>query len=228
VADRSEERQLSENKHLNRPVTTWGAGRSRARLAVLAVHGRGQNPEFMYETSRRICTSGVRYYAPHANADTWYPKPFMEPIGDNEPDLTHGLDALQACIREIEHDGFTTSRTVLWGFSQGACLVSQLIVTRPMPVAGLMIFTGGWVGAEKLAAPPGRPLDGVPALLRSIDQDPWVPADRVRETAQVLGAMGASVDLHIAAGSDHIITGEATDTASRLLETIPGRIDPGP
>jgi phospholipase/carboxylesterase len=211
--------------HRNRPVVTWGADLADARVAVVAVHGRGQSPEFMSEAAREITAPGLRYYAPHAEGDSWYPQPFMAPIAENEPALTDAIGALLACLHGVEKDGFTARQTVLWGFSQGACLVSQLMVSEPVPVAGLLIFTGGYVG-ERYAGTPEQALAGTPVVVRSVEQDPWVPAGRVRETAQILRAMGASVDLHIEAGDEHVITVEATAAASRMLEGIRGRADP--
>lgn len=211
---------MSGNEHLGRPVHTWGEDRHAADVAVLAVHGRGQTPAFMQQATAPISTPGLRYYAPHAAGDTWYPEPFLVPIEKNQPQLDNAMEAVQACLARIEKDGFAQRQIALLGFSQGACLVSHLAVTRRVKVGALVIFTGGYVGADTIPPPPGRPLDGTPALIRSIDNDPWVPPGRVWETAEVLTAMGATVDLHIAQGNEHIITEEATDAASRLLDTL--------
>jgi predicted esterase len=203
--------------HVDRPVATWGADRATARVAVVAVHGRGQTPEFMYDASRPIEATGVRYYAPHAHGDSWYPEPFMVPVEKNEPDLGFALEALRACVHDVERDGFDRRRIVLWGFSQGACLVSQFAVTGTDQVGGLIIFTGGHIGDGAAAVPAGRTLAAVPALVRSIEDDPWVPSERVRGTAQVLRDLGAVVDLRIDPGNEHVITTEATRAAGRLL-----------
>lgn len=218
---------MSDNKHLTRPGHRWGEHPSAARLAVLAVHGRQQSPEFMRDVSQAISAPGLCYYAPHAFGDSWYPRPFTLPIQDNEPDLTQAVAALNAGLADIEADGFDRRHIVLWGFSQGACLLSQLVVHDPRTLGGLIIFTGGFLGTRRIEPMPGRPLDAVPALIRSIQHDPWVPAERVRGTAAVLTALGASVDLHIAPGDEHVITREATDAAGELLTEIAGRSDPG-
>lgn len=200
-----------------RPMQSWGAQRSEARLAVLAVHGRGQTPSFMHQQSQRINVEGIRYYAPHAFGDSWYPRPFMDPIESNEPEVEHALDGLQHSIARIGADGFPYRNVVLWGFSQGACLLSHFLVTRPSRPAGLLIFTGGFLGQGPIEPHAGRPLHGVPAVLRSIDHDPWVPPGRVQDTADLLAAMGAEVDLRISPGTGHVITDEAMTTARRLL-----------
>lgn len=208
---------MEANRHLGRPLQSWGAERSVARLAVLAVHGRGQTPSFMHEQSQRIDSEGIRYYAPHAFGDSWYPQPFMAPMELNEPGLSQALDALQNSIAMIEADGFSDQDMVLWGFSQGACLLSHFMVSWPTPPAGLLIFTGGFIGQGPVEPQAGRPLQGVPAVLRSTEHDPWVPPGRVQDTAEILAAMGAEVDLRISPGTEHVITDEAMTAARRLL-----------
>ncbi|ODU05098.1 MAG: phospholipase [Pseudonocardia sp. SCN 72-86] len=206
--------------HAGRPVAVWGADRGAARVAVVAVHGRGQTPEFMYEASRSIGADGVRFYAPHAHGDSWYPEPFMVPVEKNEPDLAFALESLRACTRDVGRDGFDHGRVVLWGFSQGACLVSQLVVTGEERVGGIVVFTGGYIGDGPAPAPVGTAVRGVPVVVRSVEHDPWVPAERVRETARLLTALGADVDLRIDPGNDHVVTAEARRAAGRLLARV--------
>ena len=211
---------MTKNRHLDRPMTTWGSSPGSARAAVLAVHGRGQTPAFMQEQAGRLAASGLRFHAPSAAGDTWYPKPFLEPLENNQPELSHALEALAAHVAALETDGFATDRIVLWGFSQGACLVSHFVLTNPAKYAGLVLHTGGYIGPDPLPVPAGQPLEGVPAVLRSIENDPWVPGPRIEQTASALRAAGARTDLLIAPGHEHIITDEAMAAASRLLNNI--------
>ncbi|GAA3687408.1 dienelactone hydrolase family protein [Arthrobacter ginkgonis] len=211
---------MIKNRHLDRPMTTWGSSAGTARAAVLAVHGRGQGPKFMQEQAGRLAVAGLRFYAPSAAGDTWYPKPFLEPLENNQPDLAHALEALVAHVAVLEADGFSPDRVVLWGFSQGACLVSHFVLTNPAKYAGLILHTGGYIGPDPLQVPPGRPLEGVPAVLRSIENDPWVPGPRIQQTASALEAAGARADLLIAPGHEHIITDEAMSAASGLLNNM--------
>ncbi|ACL42541.1 MULTISPECIES: alpha/beta hydrolase [Micrococcaceae] len=212
---------MAANRHLEQPVVSWGTGRSEARMAVMAVHGRGQSPSFMQEQSLRIRSHGIRYYAPRAFGDSWYPRPFMEPIEGNEPYVAEAQEALRATLLRMQDDGFAPQDTVLWGFSQGACLLSHFILTTPMPFGGLLLFTGGYIGNESVESQQDKPLHGVPVLIRSIEHDPWVPSSRVQDTAEILTRLGAKVDLRISPGSEHIITDEAMSAASRLLSQEP-------
>jgi predicted esterase len=211
---------LPQHPLVDIPVTIWGSETGQARTAVIAVHGRGQTPAFMHGQAERLESTGIRFYSPAAPGQTWYPKPFLEALEHNEPHLSHSLDALESLVADVEADGFPRDRIVLWGFSQGACLISHLVLTRPSRYGGLVLLTGGFVGPDIPAARNGRPLEGTPAVLRSIANDPWVPMYRVEQTADALCKAGAAVDLVIAPGNEHIITDEAMTAVDRLLRSI--------
>jgi phospholipase/carboxylesterase len=195
----------------------WGLPADRAGLAVLAVHGRGQDPVFMRALARRLGPAPVRFFAPEAEGNTWYPLSFLEPVQRNQPALDRSLRAVETSLDRLAQAGFGGDRVVLWGFSQGACLLSHLALTAPRPLAGLVLFTGGYIGS---APPSGATLDGVPAVLRSIEDDPWVPRHRVEETAELLRRAGAKVDLRIDPGTEHIVTDEACAAATELLTIV--------
>ncbi|MDS0134522.1 phospholipase [Amycolatopsis sp. CM201R] len=191
-------------------------------MAVLAVHGRGQDPAFMRATARRLGTASARFFAPEAEGNTWYPLSFLEPVERNQPALDRAVQVLEFSLDRLAEAGFGGDRVVLWGFSQGACLLAHLVLSAPRPVAGLVLFTGGYPGTTP-PAPGSRALRGVPVVLRSIEHDPWVPRYRVEETAAVLRQAGAEVDLRIDPGTEHIITDEACATATELLDAVAAR-----
>ncbi|MGW4484832.1 alpha/beta hydrolase [Amycolatopsis sp. NPDC004368] len=194
------------------PVS-WGP--ADAPVIVLAVHGRGQDPSFMRSLSARFGPVPARFVAPvPSSGDSWYPLPFLSPIAENQPALDRALDVMEASL-----DGLDPSRVVLLGFSQGACLLAHLLLTRLRPVGAAVLLTGGYLGPTPLAPPP-FPYNGMPVLLRSISQDPWVPASRVHETAQLLSAAGAKVDVTIAPGTDHTITAEACSAAAEVIRGL--------
>jgi len=83
-----------------------------------------------------------------------------------------------------------------------------------------VLFTGGYIGTTPSPLPKDDRLRGVPALLRSIEHDPWVPKHRVEETAGLLRAAGLEVDVRIDPGDEHIITNEACESATKLLAAL--------
>ena len=77
----------------------WELGKGAADRAVIAVHGRTLSPEDMRDRSQGFTgIEGVQFFAPRAPGSTWYPKPFLEPIADNEPSLTTSLETIDAAL----------------------------------------------------------------------------------------------------------------------------------
>lgn len=187
---------------------------------MLSVHGRGQSPEFMASLSERLSVPDLVFYAPSAANNTWYPNPFLEPLENNEPDLSFALAAMADHVETVQADGFPPGRIVLWGFSQGACLLSHFLISTPAQYAGAVLLTGGYIGPDSMEGPTGTPLAGVPIVLRSIEHDPWVPRFRVEETAALLEDAGAQIDIRISPGNEHIITTEAMAATARLLNSV--------
>ncbi len=199
-------------------VHRWGAPVERAALGIVAVHGRGQDPGFLREAASFGIDAHV--IAPVAPGKSWYPHPFLQPLEGNRAGLEGAIAAVERCIAELHQVGLPPERIALWGFSQGACVLSHLLLTRAPSVAGAALWTGGFVGQDPLPAPGPSALAGLRIVLRSISDDPWVPRRRVEETARALLDAGAEVDLRIDPGTDHIITDEAKATTARLFADL--------
>jgi len=132
--------------------------------------------------------------------------------------LSSGLEVLTKLTDEVEAAGIPASRTLLLGFSQGACLTLEFLARRPRAYGGVLGFTGGLIG------PPDNPRDypgslaGTPVFLGSGDPDPHVPWSRVQETAAVLGDLGAEVTLQRYPGMPHTVNSEEISFARSLME----------
>lgn len=194
----------------------WGESPETAAVAVLAVHGRGLSPEWMRDAAVRFGAVPARFIAPAAAGGSWYPHPFQRPRVDNEPALASALAVVDAAHARIVAEGFPPERIVVWGFSQGACLLSDWLLSGGGGSSSALLFTGGFLGAE----PPGERSGREPArrvVMRSIAEDPFVPAERVRQTAAQLRRRGSDVDVRIDPGTEHIISDEAFATGSALI-----------
>lgn len=197
---------MTDNPHLQTEPVTLGP--EDGRLAVL-VHGRGSGPETMLDLAGRLAADGVRCVLPAAAGNTWYPQRFTAPQADNEPWLTHALEALDAHVGEA-------GDAALVGFSQGACLVLEYVARHPRRYRAVAGLSGGLIGADgELARPTG--LDGTPLLITTAEGDDWVPVERTRESAEILEAAGASVDLRIHQPSSHAIRAEEADAVAELV-----------
>lgn len=198
----------------------WGASSREAKVAVLAIHGRGQTPESMKEFSTSLSTPNARFFAPSAENASWYPHPFLEPLEKNQHELDRSLALIPQFLSAIASAGYSPEKTVLWGFSQGACLLAHYLAMRHFKCGAAILLTGGYIGPNPLPEFRGLPLADIPILMRTVAEDPWVPQWRVEETAENFSQRGAKVDLKVAPGAEHIITKEAFAAASELINSV--------
>lgn len=207
--------RAGENPHLPEGAECWGE--EDAPVAVLAVHGRTQSPADMRALAERLDVEGLRWLAPAAAGQTWYPYGFMEERPDDDPWLAWSLEAVDAQLGRLATAGYPPERVVLLGFSQGACLLAHWALLHPARYAGLVILTGGYVGTEHERVSFSGDFDSTPALLAGCETDPWVPRARMAQTEDRLRGMGAQLTSLIEPGSEHEVTGPATELTARLL-----------
>jgi predicted esterase len=182
----------------------------------------------MAELGATFAVEGVRYYSPEAPGNSWYPGRFMEPIEANQPALGEALAGIEGLVDKLVADGFANDRIVLCGFSQGACLAAEILLRRPAPFAAALIFTGGLIGPPGTVWRAASQLPDVPVLLTGGDADEWVPAARVRETAEVLEAFGGLVDTVIYEGRPHMVCEDEIVRARKLLQARLSRLSERP
>ena len=211
-----------ENPHAGRRIAAGRAPIARARLAMVMMHGRGGSPEDMLGLAEHLAVPDVAALAPEAAGRSWWPDSFLAPLAANEPGLSSGLSVVGALLDELERAGFGAERTVLMGFSQGACLALEAAARRAGPFRAVAALSGGLVGTGEAGGVPSEALygradkafdyagslGGVPVLLGCHERDPHIPLARARRSAEVLGAMGASVETMVIPGAGHGIVAE--------------------
>lgn len=207
-------------------VLETGATVSEARLAAVMIHGRGRTPEEMADLGEALAIDGIRYYCPEAPGGSWYPGRFLEPLENNQPDLGRALSTIGALIDGVGTAGFPIERMVLCGFSQGACLAAQTLMLRPAPYAAGLFFTGGLVGPPGTTWRSPERIPGVQVLLTGSENDDWVPAWRVRETAAALSGFGAAIDAVIYEDRPHLVCDDEIARARVLLRSSIERLGP--
>jgi predicted esterase len=159
----------------------------------------------MVELVERLELPGVACVAPAAPDGSWYPQRFFEPREVNEPELSSTLDMIDALLDDLAARGVPPERTLLGGFSQGACLAAEAVARRPRPLGALAVICGGLFGidGDELMRPAPGSLEGLPVLLTGAEDDEWVPLVRVWLSADVFGAAGADVDLVVSGPGEH-------------------------
>ncbi len=188
----------------------FGAPLARARVIALLLHGRNQDPAFMDEhVVRRLALPNVAYVAPAAADRSWYPAGFMAPLADNEPRLSLALERVARIADELG------APPVVIGFSQGACLACEHVYRRG--ARALIAFTGGLIGPSGTTWRSGDELAGMPVLIAGGLSDAWVPAERMRETAEVFARLGARVATQFHPGGEHAVSDAELAAARALL-----------
>lgn len=209
--------------HEDQQLLTRGAPLDEAAVAMIMVHGRGATARDILSLSDNFQSQDVAYLAPQAAHNTWYPYSFLAPITQNEPFLSSALATLEGLVQRIEAAGIAADKTLLLGFSQGACLATEYAVRNPRPYGAIIAFSGGLIG------PPGTPrnydgsLNGTPAFLGCSDVDPHIPVERVNETEDVLRRMGADVTKRLYPGMGHLVNEDEIEYTQALLDAVAGR-----
>jgi len=197
-----------------------GTPLAKASKVVLLIHGRHASGDVILPLADRLASPGVCFLAPSAETGSWYPGLFMGPIAANEPFLSQSLERLGAILRAVSELGFDVGEDiVLAGFSQGACLVLEYAARHPRRYAGVLGFTGGLIGPDPMHREERGRLEGTPVFMGCSEKDPFIPAERVIETAEHLKAHGAVVTMRFYPGSDHIITDDQIAHALDILSS---------
>lgn len=208
--------------HEGGPVVEAGLPLGQGRAAVIMVHGRNAAPANILDLARRFERADVTYLAPAAAGRTWYPLSFMAPIAGNEPGVSSAIGVLATLVERVVNAGVPREHIVLCGFSQGACLISEFAIRHAARYGGLLVFSGGAIGAPGTTWPYAGAFDGTPVFLGCSDQDSHVPELRVRETADVFTRMGADVTLRIYPGMGHLVNDEELEHARQLIDRVAG------
>ena len=212
--------QFSAGPHQGQPVLLAGEPLERARAAMVMVHGRGATAESILELAVELDRPGFAYLAPQAANNSWYPQSFLAPIPSNEPWLSSALALLATVIQQVEARGIPLERTMLLGFSQGACLSLEFAARHAQRYGGIAVLSGGLIG------PDGTPRDyagsfaGTPVFLGCSDQDFHIPKERVQHSAEVLQRMGADVTMRLYPGLGHTVNRDEIDFVSSMMAAL--------
>jgi len=203
--------------HQDQPLHTGGVPLDDAQAALLLLHGRGASAQGMLRLADALDVPNVACLAPQARMRSWYPQSFMAPRDQNEPELSSALDTIGTVLERVGEAGLGPERTVLLGFSQGACLATTYAAHHPQCYGGVVGLSGGLIGPEDAPFDYDGSLDGTPVFLGCSDEDPYIPAGRVRETADVLQDLNAEVTLRFYEHLGHTTNDDELQRVRTLL-----------
>jgi predicted esterase len=193
---------------------------SRARAALLMVHGRGATAEDILSLANEFDQPGFAYLAPQAADNTWYPNRFLVPLAQNEPWLSSALSFVGDVLAEIINAGIPAERVMLLGFSQGACLTLEFAARNARRYGGLVGLSGALIGPDDTPRDYAGSLAGTPVFLGCSDVDFHVPKERVDQTAEVLKSLGANVTERLYPNMDHTVNQDEIDFVRGMMQTL--------
>lgn len=210
--------------HQGQPVQSAGASLENAKAAMVMVHGRGATAESILTLVSALDVDDFAFLAPQASGNTWYPNSFLAPIPSNEPGITSGLAAIEDVVARIELAGIPRSKTLLLGFSQGACLSVEFAARHATRYGGIVCLSGGLIGPDRTPRDYAGNFDGTPAFFGCSDVDFHIPAVRVSESAAVLKKMGANVTMKLYPGMGHLVNEDEISHVNALMREVAGSI----
>ncbi|UOY97530.1 phospholipase [Arthrobacter gengyunqii] len=214
---------MQTNQHLLQSPVSYGAPVEQAGLVVYGVHGRGQAPEFMMEVADRVDLPDVAWLLPAAHDQSWYPQSFLAALNENQPALDDALETVRTHLDGVRgrRDG---PPVVVFGFSQGACLLSEYLLRNQPNLAGAVLHTGGYLGpSERDWAVSDRfTMADLTVRMFTARNDSWVPLHRVEATGLAFRSLGATVELTVYDDPDHHVNDDSVDALRRYFRQVTG------
>lgn len=207
--------------HRGQPVLQTGADPAEARAAMIMLHGRGADAADIIALSQIVGGTGILYLAPEAAGHTWYPYSFLAPSEHNEPGRTSALGVIARLIAEVGNTrGIAPERIALLGFSQGACLALEYSARHPRRYGAVFALSGGLIGETVTLQDYSGSLAGTPVFVGCSDSDPHIPLERVKQSAEIMGALGANVTERVYPNMGHTIVEDEIIHIRRIVRTM--------
>lgn len=206
--------------HQGQPVLTTGVTLDKATAAMIMIHGRGASAEDILGLSAELLQPNFIYLAPQAAQSEWYPNSFLASISSNEPGLSSGLAVIAALLAQVETAGITAERTILLGFSQGACLSLEFVARHARRYGGVIGLSGGLIGPDDTPRDYPGSLAGTPIFLGCSEIDFHVPKQRVEQSAEVLQRMGGDVTMRLYPRMGHTINRDELRIAQSMVAAL--------
>jgi predicted esterase len=206
--------------HGGQPVLHAGVALEQAEGVMIMVHGRGASAEDILSLADEFQQPRFAYLAPQAAGNTWYPNRFVAPLESNEPFLSSALAKIASLLEQVAAAGIPPERTMLLGFSQGACLASEFVARNARRYGGVAVLSGGLIGPDNTPRDYAGSLDGTPIFLGCSDVDFHIPKERVLHSTEVLQRLGAAVTERLYPQMGHTINQDEIHFVQSMMELI--------
>jgi len=211
---------MIQGPHQGQPVLHAGEPLDRAKAAMVMLHGRGASARDILTLVPELKQPGFAYLAPQAAGDTWYPNSFLAPIISNEPALSSALLSIESILAQLREVAIPLERTIILGFSQGACLSLEFVARNAKRYGGVVGLSGGLIGPDGTPRDYTGSLEGTPVFLGCSDKDPHVPKERVEFTAAIMQKLGGNVTLKLYPNLAHTVNPDEIRTIRTMMVAI--------
>ncbi len=208
---------LSDIPHQGQPVLTAGKPLDSAQAAMVLIHGRGGTAQDILSLTAELPHPDFAYLAPQAAGNTWYPNRFLAPLVSNEPYLSSALAAIGQVLDHLAGAGLPPERTILLGFSQGACLALEFAARHARRYGGVVGLSGGLIGPDDTPRDYAGSLAGTPVFLGCSDVDFHIPQARVHHSAEILQGLGGEVTMRLYPNMGHTINQDELDFVQKMM-----------
>jgi len=209
-----------KNPHKGQQLLQSGELFEDAKAAMIMIHGRGATAGNILMLAENLDHPGFTYLAPQAANYTWYPYSFLAPIEDNEPGISSGLQIIADIFQNLESKGIPPERTILLGFSQGACLAAEFAARNAKRYGGLVGLSGGLIGPDGTPRDYRGSLENTPVFLGCSDIDPHIPKENVEETARILQQLNGEVTMRLYPNMEHTINQDEIDEVMKMMKEL--------
>ena len=222
------EEQSRADPHQGQPILVAGEQLEgdpleQTHVAMILLHGRGATADSMLELAAQWDQPDFTYLAPQAAGNSWYPNSFLAPLASNEPFLSSALALLEDVLERMAQAGIPPERTMLYGFSQGACLALEFAARHARRYGGVVGLSGGLMGPDDNPRNYAGSLAGTPVFLGCGDNDPYIPRKRVRLSDEVLRRLGGEVTMRLYCGIGNTINQDEVETVRQMMGALLAR-----
>jgi phospholipase/carboxylesterase len=206
--------------HQGQPVLTAGEPLDQAKGVMILVHGRGATAASILELAAALDQPGFAYLAPQAAGNVWYPYSFLAPLAMNEPGLSSALGVLDTVLSGVTAAGIRLEKTILLGFSQGACLALEYAARHARRYGGVIGLSGGLIGPDDTPRDYAGSLQRTPVLLGCSDIDPHIPKERVLSSAEVFRRLDGDVTERLYPGMGHTVNQDELAYVVQIMQAV--------
>lgn len=192
----------------------------RAKAAMIMLHGRGATAHDILTSVAALNDPDFAYLAPDTPDHTWYPRPFMSPLSDNEPFLSSSLATISNILAYLGKAGLGPEQIVFFGFSQGACLGLEYAARNARRYGAVVGLSGGLIGPDELQRHDRGSLAGSPVFLGCSDADPHIPKYRVERTAEHVRQLSGVVTMRLYPNMAHTINDDEIAFVRSLMAAV--------